>query len=137
MAKKTNTYFVRQSVFTDFARDWKTTPWRMVSLNGKDMEDSISFNDLHHFPNPGAYQMRVDLGRALIAMGHELATTIIEYLDKDTGAVVITLFPTTYHPKTNIEQAMTRLNRASRRDFKHQVLLRLDLIRKFNQEKKL
>ena len=62
-------------------------------------------------------------------MGEKMASTIVEYLDKETGRPVLMLVPTTCHIFDGYENNyMERLNHASRRDLEYQMRKREMLI---------
>ena len=70
-------------------------------------------------------------------MGDKMASTVIEYLDKETGKPVLMLFPTTCYIFDGYENNyMQHLNHASRRDFEHQIKMREQCINKMRQNQK-
>ncbi|MDE5615768.1 MAG: hypothetical protein K2I81_02970 [Alphaproteobacteria bacterium] len=63
-----------------------------------------------------------------------MATTIIEYLDKETNKPVATLFPTYLHIHDGYDNSFyTHLNHASRKDLQYQIMLRRKALEKGNQ----
>lgn len=148
--KKKNTYIVQ---LTDMLVDFdafsrcQNTIMHVATLNGKAMQPEGGWLRCAEFPNPCATKMANEFKHYEPVMGEKLASTIIEYLDKNTGEPVLSLFPQNqvHFHKTGIsaivkitqeqdnicmwlpngaENEAMRLNHASRQDFFHQVMLR-------------
>ena len=67
----------------------------------------------------------------------QTASTIIEYLDKETNQPVALLFPHGLHIKDGFEEKyMDCLNHATRRDLAKQINIRKNLIERLNQNVK-
>ena len=67
-------------------------------------------------------------------MGEKLARTIVEYLDKDTRETVALLFPTNRVVHNPMDpDFISRMNHATRRDFKRQMAIRQQFIDKINE----
>lgn len=122
--KKKNTFVVKFSPLYDATlfQGCKSTPLAVVKQNGALVQNESSWLNATKFPNPCAYNMAAEYKVLAPVMG-ELASTITEYLDKETGQPVLMLFPTTdvYIFDGFEENYMTRLNHASRRDFYYRV----------------
>ncbi len=121
-----NVYSV--SIFFEFCSE---TPMHVIAKNGEQIIKKSDFNELKWFPNPGAHEMVkfYDLNKG--TMGEKLASTIIEYLDKNTKEPCMWLFPNNsvsvackYHKDVDISKL---LNHASRRDLERQINMRMVL----------
>lgn len=126
MAKKKNTYSIKFSHLTNYDAFelCRHTPLVVVKKNGETIEHG-TWDATTPFPNPGAHEMGILFERMKGFMGEKIATTIIEYLDKDNGKPVLTLFPTYGHVHDGYENDfMAHLNHASRKDLAYQLLLR-------------
>ena len=150
--KKKNTYIVQ---LTDMLVDFdafsrcQNTIMHVATLNGKAMQPEGGWLRCAEFPNPCATIMTENFRKYKPIMGEKLASTIVEYLDKETGEPVLSLFPQNqvHFHKTGIngfvkitqeqdniclwlprgtEQEPMRLNHASRQDLFQQVMLRQD-----------
>lgn len=126
--KKKNTYIIKvNSPFmpTSLHSGCKMTPLAVVSKNGAPVQCESGWMKCTPFPNPFAAQMSAQYTSLLPYMDERTARTIIEYLDKDTGDIVATVFPTGFHVPDGYEtNFLFRMNHASRRDFIRQVKLR-------------
>ena len=112
------------------------TPLAGVVLNGKKLQDNTGFLSCTQFPNPFAYQMQ-NVFSKLSPMDKKTASTIIEYLDKETNQPVALLFPHGLHIKDGFEEKyMDCLNHATRRDLAKQIAIRQNLIEQLNQKAK-
>ena len=154
--KKKNTYIVQLSnvlaSFNAFAA-CQETPLPVIILNGEQIQKPGDWMASKQFPNPCATKMAHDFKYCKPIMGEKIASTIVEYLDKETNEPAVTLFPQnqTYFHKSGIsdiikvtkqgeniniwfargaEIDLARLNHASRQDFINQVLLRNNLLQK-------
>lgn len=123
--KKKITYLIEHSVFYDPTR-WQfceKIALQAKKINGQSMQGA--WKKLTPFPNPGAYEMAAQREDLFPIMGEKMATTIIEYLDKETNKPVITLFPTYVHIHDGYEKNyQERLNHASRKDLNYQIMMR-------------
>ena len=89
------------------------------------------------FPNPYACEMAAHYPHIREIFGEKVSTTIIEYLDKETGQPVAQIYPHLLHVFDGFEDNfMERLNHASRRDLEYQVALRKKLAARYNSRQK-
>ena len=131
--KKKNTYTIRFSPFCDegLFSLCQTTPLAVITLNGRTTQPDSGFISCTHFPNPRASIMATQQHLLQQALGSKISTTIIEYLDKDTGAPVCQLYPHALHIFDGYKKTyLQHLNHASRRDLQHQIKIREQLLRK-------
>lgn len=133
--KKKNTYVITYNVMADIKLFGMcpTTPLPVIEINGV-KQDTTSGGYIKglKFPNPCANDMvrSYDILREI--MGERISATIIEYLDKDTGKPVIQVYPEGWYVFDNYgPDYMTRLNHASRRDLKHQLKIRDNMINEY------
>ncbi len=98
------------------------------SINGVAVKNDSFGMHKAYFPNPGAARIKENIELLRPVMGTEMACTIVEYNDKDSGNAVVTLFPNgmlhihkPYHPFTY----HNHLNGATNADLKEQRDLRL------------
>ncbi len=128
--KKKNTYVIdvcrsTTSPLFEFA---KSTHVVVTTKNGTSVQTPGPFKDLTAFPNPGAFEMILNYPQ-LLPINKKLAETVIEYLDKDTGATVCYLFPTTIHLCDGYKDSyLAHLNHATRQDLDHQMKIRHAMI---------
>ena len=133
--KKKNTYTV---IFSSFAPTHlfvlcQETPLGLATENGKQLSTNGGWIHCKQFPNPAAAEMARDYPKFCEIMGKKLSTTIIEYLDKDTGKPVVQVYPNMVYVFDGYEDTfMSRLNHASRRDFIRQLELRQKIFDKIN-----
>ena len=133
--KKKNTYIITYNVMADATlfNLCKDTPLPVIEINGvKQDTTSGGFTNGIKFPNPCANDMvrSHDILREI--MGERISATIIEYLDKDTGKPVVQVYPEGWYVFDNYgPDYMTRLNHASRRDLKHQLKIRDNMINEY------
>lgn len=123
--KKKNTYVLKisglQSMPGIFAM-CKSTPLPVIVKNGQQTQSESDWMAATSFPNPGALHMQMEYKFLEPYMGEKMASTIVEYLDKETGRPVLMLFPTTCHIFDGYENNyMEHLNHASRRDLQYQM----------------
>lgn len=141
--KMKNTYIVRLNTMSmPGAFEWcPSTPLAVIKINGVETDNANSgFMSCTQFPNPGASTIDVLYHRApewRIIMGDQVATTIIEYMDKQSGKPVLMLYPNGHvHSLVANEDANTvigtRLNHASRRDFIYQYNKIIELVKIVN-----
>lgn len=136
MVKKKNTYSIKISHMVNYAMFelCKKTPLVIAKKNGTEIKHTSTWDVATEFPNPNALVMGMHFKLLKDQIGERLATTIIEYLDKETNKPVISLFPTGAHIhdgyKNDYEQ---HLNHASRKDLAYQIMLRRQAFEKANQ----
>lgn len=125
--KKKITYVIEHSPFYD------PTVWQFCAktqlcaaqINGKLTSINTGWKTLTPFPNPGAYDMAAQREDLFKIMGEKMATTIIEYMDKETNKPVVTVFPTYVHIHDGYEDNyQERLNHMSRKDLNYQIMMR-------------
>lgn len=139
--KKKNTYIVKvNNLMADTSAFGmcKNTPLPVVVLNGQRVQNGTgAWMRGTNFPNPAAASMQAEFDVLKPVMGEKLASMIIEYLDKDTGRPVLTLFPTSayVHDGYDEKDYMAHLNHASRQDLTHQLKIREQLIDKLIKSK--
>ena len=138
--KKKNTYEIALSgamVDTSYFRLCKATPLAVIILNGKQVqENTTGFLSCTEFPNPYASEMQ-SVYNQMAGFDKKIATTIIEYLDKDTAKPVLYVFPHSIHIndgyKENYEE---HLNHASRQDLEKQINLRKKILDAISQNRR-
>ncbi len=136
--KKKNTYIVKISDVMANLSAWELcqmTPLAVIVLNGETVQNTSDWLHTTQFPNPGANNMVNAFDTLKPVMGEKLASTIVEYLDKETGEPVLQLYP------TNIVMAcvvnpLERMNHASRQDMNHQIQIRNKFINQINTKQK-
>lgn len=132
--KKKNTYVITYDVMADATLFGlcKETPLPVIEINGKKQETRSGFISCLHFPNPCANDMVCSHNILREIMGDRISATIIEYLDKDTGKPVVQVYPEGWYVFDNYEKDyMSHLNHASRRDLKHQLKIRDNMINEY------
>lgn len=137
--KKKNTYVVHFSALNNLEvfEYCDTTPMRVVTVNGKSVQNISGWASMTQFPNPGAHNMVTAFKKLQPIMGEKLASTIVEYLDKDTYEPVAMLFPTNeIMCRTDVVDFMKRLNHASRKDLNRQIQIRDRMMRKMLENNK-
>ncbi len=137
--KKKNTYKIMFGPFPDYKMFelCKTTPLAIIELNGVRQDTSSGWLSAKDFPNPCANEMARNKSADTEIMGEKLATTIIEYLDKNTGKPVIQIYPGMIYVFDEYESDyMSHLNHKSRRDLQYQINLREKIWRDFAQSQK-
>lgn len=133
--KKKNTYIITFNVMADntlFASS-PATPLPVVEVNGV-KQDTTSGGYIKglKFPNPCASEMVRSHDILHEIMGNRISATIIEYLDKDTGKPVVQVYPEGWYVFDNYgPDYMRHLNHASRRDLKHQLKIRDNMINEY------
>lgn len=137
--KKKNTYTIKFSPFCDSTVFGlcRSTPLAVVTLNGKNVQDVNSgFLSCTQFPNPFASNMQT-VYATLVDLDKKTASTIIEYLDKDTNQPVLYVFPHGVHINDGYEKTYAKhLNHASRRDLDKQIKLRQELASRASQNQR-
>lgn len=137
--KKKNNYIVKISDFgtNKFFEFCNNTPLAVIEINGQKVQDETDWSKCKEFPNPGAYVMAQTFEPLKDIMGERLASTIVEYLDKETKEPVVLLYPTNHISyKTNQKDYLSRLNHASRKDLKYQLEIRQRFLEKLKQNQK-
>lgn len=131
--KKKNTYTI---AFSEIAPKnvfqlCRETPLGIIKKNGKQIQKQTDWLTCTPFPNPAACEMETVYRGVKNIIGETIATTIIEYLDKETGEPVCQLYPHTLHIFDGYKKTyMKHLNHASRRDLQHQIKIRQELLSK-------
>lgn len=137
--KKKNTYTVIFSNFmpTHLFELCPETPLALVAQNGTKLLNDDGWVGCKLFPSPAAIEMARDYPRFREIMGETLSTTIIEYLDKNTGRPVLQVYPDTVYVFDGYEQDFkSHLNHASRRDFEHQLALHKKIFEQATQNQR-
>lgn len=136
--KKKNTIIIELSQFNNPAHFalCPNTPLRAVKINGTELQHSgTGWENSMLFPNPFAAEMKT-IYKQMSTINEVVAKTIIEYLDKDTGKVVLTLFP---HGGVTAdgydEKFKQHLNHATRQDLAKQIKLRQELWQQYQSQK--
>lgn len=128
--KKKNTIIIELSQFNNPAHFalCPNTPLRAVKINGVELQQSgTGWVNSMLFPNPLASEMKT-IYEQMSTVNEVVAKTIIEYLDKDTGKVVVTLFPHGGVTSAGYGADFTKhLNHATRQDLEKQIKLRQNL----------
>lgn len=138
--KRKNTYVIQQNVFVGYSvfELCQSTPLAVVEINGKSLEQKTGWLNSLDFPNPGAIDMIKSFKVLEPVMGKKLASTIVEYLDKETGEPVAMLFPTNdIMYREDLPDFLNRLNHMSRKDLHYQMMKRaryLNLLQKNKQK---
>lgn len=132
--KKKNTYVVRLNTEFNIPAFWEEfskSPLTVLVKNGEIVQEIGSYMRCTKFPNPGAIQMHREY-RYLAKVDKKLASTVVEYLDKDTGAPVALLYPTDLYvyEEYRDNDFLAHLNHASRQDFARQMDLRTKMLDK-------
>ena len=141
--KKKNTYIVNLNTMTmpGAFELCQNTPLAVIKINGTETDNAKGgWVSGTHFPNPGASAIESLYFCApewRIIMGNKVATTIIEYMDKNSGKPALMLYPNGHvHSLIANEDANkvigTRLNHASRRDFIYQYNKIIELVEVVN-----
>lgn len=136
MSKKKNTYSIKFSHMADYAMFGmcSATPLVIKKKNGTEITQSGTWDVATDFPNPGALEMGVNFKSLKNQIGEKMATTIIEYLDKETNRPVVTLFPTYLYIHDGYDNNFhTHLNHASRKDLQYQITMRRNALAQCNQ----
>ena len=133
--KKKNTYIlkIQNTIFSSFPNLFsmcESTPLPVIEINGQP-QSKDEWLSCPRFPNPGATDMCNLYPQFKDAMGERMASTVVEYLDKETCEPVALLFPHTVHYKR--PDFRDRLNHASRRDFDRQIAMRIALVEKYRK----
>lgn len=116
------------------------TPLAVVKLNGKPVQEDAGWMRTTHFPNPATTTMVEMYDELKPIMGESLASTIIEYQDKETKHPIALLFPTNEMLArcNSVEELTQRLNHATRHDLERQIKIRnkyLSMLSMKNKEK--
>ncbi len=114
----------------------KATPVPLIYINGEKQESNTGWIKTKDFPNPSANEMAQRYIENAQKMGDKIATTVIEYLDKDTKQPVLQLYPTTIHIFSGYEQNYkSHLNHATRRDLDKEIKKRVFIDKYINRMK--
>ena len=132
--KEKNTYIVKIPGSAVYYKSQRSTPFIIETVNGKPVSEQTNGLMRLDFPNPAAYKMAHSFKTLKPVMGEKLARTIVEYLDKDTRETVALLFPTNRVVHNPMDpDFISRMNHATRRDFKRQMAIRQNFIDKINE----
>lgn len=137
--KKKNTYVIKQPVLDGYSAFelCQSTPLAVVTINGKPVDNKSGWLTSLDFPNPAAANMVKSFEKLKPIMGERLASTIIEYLDKETGEPVAMLFPTNeIMCKTGKEELKKYLNHKTRQDLRRQTQIREKFLNKLTTNQK-
>lgn len=132
--KRKNTYVVHLDTEFNMPAFWEEfskSPLTVLIKNGEKVQEVGRCMRCTKFPNPGAIQMHREY-RYLAQVDKKLASTVVEYLDKDTGAPVALLYPTDLYvyEEYRDNDFLAHLNHASRQDFVRQMDLRTKMLDK-------
>lgn len=132
--KDKNTYVVKIPGSAFYYKSQRSTPFIIETINGEPVVGQTNGLMRLDFPNPAAYKMACSFKIFKPVMGEKLARTIVEYLDKDTRETVALLFPTNRVVHNPMDpDFISRMNHATRRDFKRQMAIRQKFIDKINE----
>lgn len=106
----------------------------VVEINGKAIPHNAGKIHLESFPNPSAFKMLESHEMLKSVMGTRLASTIVEYLDKETYEIVAILFPTEVMYSSEHPNFMDRLNHATKRDLRYQIKRREIFLRQLEEK---
>lgn len=135
--KKKNTYVVKISSINELFALASETPLPIITLNGQPVTDNSGWIKCESFPNPAAHNMVASFPKLEPIMGEKLASTIIEYLDKDSNAPVAMLFPTNeLIYRADLKNFLSRMNAASRQDLKRQMQIRERILQQLIEKQK-
>ncbi len=129
--KKKNTYVIKQPVLGGYSTFelCQSTPLAVVTINGKPVDNKSGWLTSLDFPNPAATNMVKSFKELKPIMGERMASTIIEYLDKETGEPVAMLFPTNeVMTRGDLADFLKCLNHKTRQDFFRQIQIRERLL---------
>lgn len=132
--KKKNTYIITFNVMIDGTLSglYQMTSLPIIEINGQKQNTTGRTINCKAFPNPCAADILYSHEVLQEIMGEKMSATIIEYLDKTTGTPVIQVYPEGWYVFDEYEKDyMTHLNHASRRDLKHQLTIREQMINKY------
>lgn len=135
MSKKKNTYSIKFAHMVNYAMFelCSATPLVVVKKNGTVIKQS-GWDVTTEFPNPGALEMGMHFKPLKDHIGEKMATTIIEYLDKETNRPVVTLFPTYLYIHDGYDNNFhMHLNHASRKDLQYQITMRRNALAQCKQ----
>ena len=122
--KRKNTYTITFNTLINngMFSNCKQTPMPLITINGQKQDTNTGFIKSKPFPNPCANEMAVHHEQIAKSMGEKIATTIIEYLDKETNKPVIQLYPTTFYIFEDYKKDyLSHLNHATRRNFEYEL----------------
>lgn len=135
--KRKNTYVVKINSTNELFALASETPLPIITLNGRPVTDNSGWIKCESFPNPAAHNMVASFPKLEPIMGEKLASTIIEYLDKDSNAPVAMLFPTNeLIYRADLKNFLSRMNAASRQDLKRQMQIRERILQQLIEKQK-
>ncbi|MDE6481833.1 MAG: hypothetical protein K2L25_03390 [Alphaproteobacteria bacterium] len=136
MAKKKNTYSIKFKHLVNY-RMFElsdSTPLVVAKKNGTEIKQTGVWDVTTEFPNPGAIDMGLNFEPLKNQIGEKMATTIIEYLDKETNRPVVTVFPTYLYIHNGYDNNFhTHLNHATRKDLQYQITMRRNALAQCSQ----
>lgn len=134
--KKKNTYIVnyKSPEFYKSQRFDDELPLEVVEINGKAVPHNAGKIHLESFPNPSAFKMLESHEMLKSVMGTRLASTIVEYLDKDTYEIVAILFPMEMMYNSELSDYMARLNHVTKKDLRYQIKRREIFLRQLEEK---
>ena len=126
--KRKNTYIIKYSTFGDprWFIDCPSTPLTVAEKNGEKIKSATLFEKCEKFPNPGPVVMFAQynlFSQIMTPSERKLASTIVEYLDKETGEPIAYLYPNcdiVSEQYDTLPKLMARLNHATRQDLMRQ-----------------
>ena len=133
--KLKNTYIIKQTAFMNplLFEHCETTPLGVIEKNGEKMPHDNGWGKCEQFVNPGPATMYARYHYYMDIMTDtekRLASTIVEYLDKETRTPVAYMYPNgdlVTNKYDNLPDLMARLNHATRRDMTQQSKKRTEM----------
>lgn len=128
--KKKNTYKIEMSTplyNPTLFQLCQTTPMPVDQKNGTEVSRD-TWRTCVRFPTYGAQKM-IKMYKHIQPVMGDVARTIVEYLDKESGKPVAYLFPTDLYCMADL----SRLNHASRQDLNKQIRIRENMLEILNQ----
>lgn len=129
--KKKNTYTIAFNSMIDMGlfAYCKQTPMPLITINGQKQETNTGWIKSKEFPNPYANEMAQRHIENTHKLGEKIATTIIEYLDKETNKPVVQLYPSAFYIFEDYKKDyMSHLNHATRHDLQHEIKKRITVL---------
>ena len=134
--KKKHTYIVnyKSPEFYKSQRFEEALSLEVVEINGKTVSHNAENVHLESFPNPSAFKMLESHEVLKSVMGARLASTIVEYLDKETYEIVAVLFPMEMMYNSEVPNFMDRLNHVTKKDLRYQIKRREMFLRQLEEK---
>ena len=130
--KRKDTYIVTKNVMLNYNcfAFCQEVPLAIKVKNG--VIEQSDWKPCKHFPVKPALHTMNNLPEFIKIFGEKIATTIIEYHDKDTNMPVVQLYPDRLYVFDGFEDNFEQhLNHATRQDLKYQKALRQNLLNKY------